>query len=97
MPNTDDNDDSCLATNNIAIEESHHSIVFEHTNFHHDAGQMTIPLFDAQPVTMKPGFPLNGIGLYYKGQKGFGGFISLRIFTDDLNDYLKPLVKPAKV
>ncbi|XP_034946173.1 uncharacterized protein [Chelonus insularis] len=44
-----------------------------------DAGQTTIPLFDANPVFGIPRFPLGGIGLYHKGPINSGGFISLKI------------------
>lgn len=52
-----------------------------------DVGEV-IPLFDAQPVTMKTAMPLNGIGLYYKGARGYGGYVAPRIFTDSIEKYL---------
>lgn len=70
------------------VEETNTFVEFTHSNVKHDAGQTTIPLIDSQPVIMKSAFPLNGIGLYYKGQTGYGGFIGARIFTDDLSQWL---------
>ncbi|XP_050311732.1 uncharacterized protein LOC126747251 isoform X2 [Anthonomus grandis grandis] len=49
---------------------------FTNTDINKDVAQTTIPFFDAQEVTNRPARPLVGAGLYYKGRKGYGGFIA---------------------
>lgn len=41
-----------------------------------DAGQSTVPFIDDQMVLTKNLAPLSGIGLYYKGKQGTGGYIA---------------------
>lgn len=70
-------------------KETHKSIKFQHTDIHKDAGQNTVPFFDAQPVDTQPPFPLNGIGLFYRHKDGFGGYIAPRIFTAEVSRNIK--------
>lgn len=44
-----------------------------------------IPFFDSQDVVTEPPAPLGGLGLFYKGQLGFGGFLSLKYITSEYN------------
>jgi hypothetical protein len=62
---------------------------FGHTDFVKDAGQTTVPFFDAQPVTAT--VPLSGIGIYHKGRSGSGGFIAPKIFTYNFANHLQPI------
>ncbi|KAG4074552.1 hypothetical protein HA402_005617 [Bradysia odoriphaga] len=48
-----------------------------------DAGQSTVPFIDSQWVRPKILTPLSGIGLYYKGKPGMGGFIAPAIVVYD--------------
>ncbi|KAK0181021.1 hypothetical protein PV327_003343 [Microctonus hyperodae] len=68
---------------------THKSIKFQHTDIHKDAGQNTIPFFDAQSVEAQPPFPLNGIGLFHRHKNGFGGYIAPRIFTTEVSKNIK--------
>nr|CAH7755718.1 unnamed protein product [Callosobruchus chinensis] len=54
---------------------------FDHTDLGKDAGQTTIPYLDVQPVYNVPAVPLVGAGIYYKGEKGYGGFVAPKITT----------------
>lgn len=57
-----------------------------------DASQTTVPFLDAQDVVNDPPVPLEGVGLFLKGQDGFGGFITPKIMTFDYGPYVqKPL------
>ncbi|XP_043229648.1 uncharacterized protein LOC122385438 isoform X2 [Amphibalanus amphitrite] len=57
---------------------------FEATSVYRDASQTTIPFLDSQPVAPRPAVWLTGLGLYHKGQPGYGGFLALRVETLDL-------------
>ncbi|XP_074093605.1 uncharacterized protein LOC141523925 isoform X1 [Cotesia typhae] len=52
-----------------------------------DAGQSTVPFFDAQDVEGKPEFPLGGIGLVHRGRAGYGGFLAFKIYDLNLSKY----------
>lgn len=54
-----------------------------------DAAQTTVPFLDAQEVSASPITPLQGVGLYFKGRSGFGGFIAPKIETLDLTSYVR--------
>jgi hypothetical protein len=66
-------------------------VQFVSTNYYKDAGQTTVPFFDAQPVNSKVPVPLSGIGIYHKGRSGSGGFIAPRIFSYNFAAHLPPL------
>lgn len=47
-----------------------------------------MPFIDAQSVVAQTPVPLNGAGIYHKGQPGYGGFIAPKIITFDYTPYL---------
>lgn len=53
-----------------------------------DAGQTTIPFIDNQLVRPMHMTLLSGVGIYYKGRPGFGGFIAPKLIVYDLSSYL---------
>lgn len=57
------------------------------SNLLKDAGQSTVPFFDAQDVEGKPEFPLGGVGLVHRGRKGYGGFLAFKIYDLNLSKY----------
>ncbi|XP_060523218.1 uncharacterized protein LOC132700114 [Cylas formicarius] len=61
-------------------------VEFTHTDFSKDAAQTTVPFFDIQPVFGVPAVPLSGAGIFYKGYKGYGGFVAPKILTYDYSD-----------
>lgn len=77
-------------TNTVLNEFGNSSFVmFRQTDVKKDAAQSTIPYFDIQDVdTMSPIEPISGIGVYYKGNTGFGGYLGLRIHTLDRSNIL---------
>lgn len=54
-----------------------------------DAAQTTVPFLDSQYVSAAEESPLQGVGLYFKGNSGFGGFIAPQIETLDFSSYIK--------
>lgn len=61
--------------------ETHKYVQFTPTDFDKDAAQTTIPFIDLQEVVTDPPVPLTGIGILYRGNKGYGGFIAPKIKT----------------
>lgn len=53
-----------------------------------DAGQTTVPFIDIQMVRPKQLTLLSGVGIYYKGNPGYGGFIAPKIVLYDMSSYL---------
>lgn len=52
--------------------------------------QTTVPFIDVQDVAPNPGTWLSGIGLYHKGNPGFGGYLGLSVETLDYSLHLVP-------
>jgi hypothetical protein len=71
------------------MSNTNYFIKFTHTDVSKDAAQTTIPFLDSQDVTTDPPMPLQGVGLYYKGQTGYGGFIAPKLSTLDFSSYVK--------
>lgn len=53
-----------------------------------DAAQNTVPFIDVQEVVPRPAMPLSGLGIYYKGRPGYGGFFAPKVMTYDLSKTL---------
>ncbi|XP_057321479.1 uncharacterized protein LOC130665191 [Microplitis mediator] len=64
-------------------------IRFRASDLRKDAGQSTVPFFDAIEAEGYPGFPLGGIGIIHRGRKGFGGYLAFKILDLDLSHYFK--------
>lgn len=64
------------STNGMYVE-------FTHSDLEKDVGQSTVPYLDTQDVTSEPLAPLSGVGLYHKGQDGYGGYVAPKIITYD--------------
>ncbi|XP_062125898.1 uncharacterized protein LOC133838719 [Drosophila sulfurigaster albostrigata] len=64
---------------------------FVNTGMEQDAAQTTIPFIDIQDVVSNHPVPLSGIGIYYKGSLGYGGFVAPKIISYDISPHL-PLV-----
>ncbi|KAG4078126.1 hypothetical protein HA402_002177 [Bradysia odoriphaga] len=77
-------------TKSIPTFENNKYIEFRPTDIDKDAGQTTVPFIDDQIVEPRKPTLLSGVGLYYKGQPGFGGFIAPRVFTYDMGPYIRP-------
>lgn len=60
---------------------------FRASDLKKDAGQSTVPFFDAQNVEGFPEFPLGGVGTIHRGHEGSGGFIAFKIYDMKLSKY----------
>lgn len=61
-------------------------VEFLSSDIRDDVGQATFPFFDSTIVMGTPNFPLGGIGLYHRGNKG--GFVAFKIMGLNLTNYL---------
>ncbi|XP_017050011.2 uncharacterized protein LOC108094100 [Drosophila ficusphila] len=64
-------------------------IEFTNSDFYQDAAQSTVPFIDIQEVISEPPVPLSGIGLYFKGRHGYGGFLAPKLITYDFTPYVQ--------
>ncbi|KAG8036619.1 hypothetical protein G9C98_003941 [Cotesia typhae] len=64
-------------------------VKFQTSDLIKDAGQSTVPFFDAQDVDGDPEFPLGGIGVLHRGHDGYSGFLIFRIFKTRLSNVFK--------
>ncbi|XP_017130381.1 uncharacterized protein LOC108148045 isoform X2 [Drosophila elegans] len=71
------------------LPSENHFIEFTNSGFEQDVGQSTVPFIDIQDVFSFPAVPLSGIGLYYKGQDGFGGFLAPKLITYDFTPHVQ--------
>lgn len=53
-----------------------------------DAGQTAVPFIDTQTVAPNHLTLLSGVGVYYKGLPGYGGFIAPKLVVYDMSAYL---------
>lgn len=63
-------------------------IEFQASSLEKDVSQNTVPFIDATQVSAQPPSWLSGIGIYHKGQPGYGGFIAFRIATLNFTDHM---------
>lgn len=63
-------------------------IEFGPTDKYLDAAQTTVPFIDTQLVQPHQPILLSGIGVYYKGQPYYGGFIAPKVITYDFEPYM---------
>lgn len=77
----------------LPISKPNTFVKFTHSDISKDAAQTTVPFLDAQDVVNNPPVPLDGIGIFLKGQDGFGGFIAPKIKTFDYGPYVQ-VIKP---
>lgn len=72
-----------LIGKNVELSKScKHHITFGGTSEKYDNIQHIVPYVDMQEIVTDPPEPINGIGWYYRGLPGYGGFLALRIFKN---------------
>ncbi|KAF7988532.1 hypothetical protein HCN44_001105 [Aphidius gifuensis] len=81
-------DASEFATENRVLSDTGDFVHFQQTDDVKDAAQTTVPYLDIQEVTKNTPEPLGGIGMYYKGQEGFGGFFALKILVPEVPQFV---------
>lgn len=67
--------------------ENQYSIL-ERSSLWKNAGQTTVPYFDAQTVEGYPRIPLGGVGFHHRGSKDSPGFYGLTAHTIDYASFL---------
>lgn len=70
-------------------------VLFTHSSIESDVAQTTLPFIDKQIVTPYPGVPLSGVGIFYKGNERFAGFIGVSVFTYDFSNDINSKLFPA--
>jgi hypothetical protein len=78
----------------LPISSPNTFVKFTHSDMGKDAAQTTVPFLDAQNVVNNPPVPLEGIGIFLKGQDGFGGFIAPKVKTFDYGPYVQTVEAP---
>lgn len=78
----------------LPLSQPNSFIKFTHSDIGKDAAQNTVPFLDSQEVSAEAA--LQGVGLYFKGQNGYGGFIAPKIETLDLSSYIRANIQNFK-
>ncbi|XP_017113092.1 uncharacterized protein LOC108136442 isoform X1 [Drosophila elegans] len=76
-------------THSIPLSRHNQYIDFTNTGLDKDAAQSTVPFIDIQDVISNPPVPLSGIGIYYKGRNGYGGFLGPKLITYDYTPHVQ--------
>lgn len=63
-------------------------VEFGPTDINRDIAQRTIPFFEGTKSEPKVPVPLSGVGLYYKGTSGYGGFIAAKLVIYNFEPYI---------
>ncbi|XP_072395983.1 uncharacterized protein orion isoform X2 [Diabrotica undecimpunctata] len=64
-------------------------IELTHSDIDKDAAQTTVPFWDAQRVESLQPVPLSGAGIFHKGRRFFGGFITLKTISYNFSKHLR--------
>lgn len=73
----------------LLLSKHNQFVEFTNSGMDADAAQSTVPFIDIQDVVSNPPVPLAGIGLYYKGRPGYGGFVAPKIITYDFTPHVE--------
>ncbi|XP_008559058.2 uncharacterized protein LOC103579442 [Microplitis demolitor] len=84
-----DPDKPSKSPGNTIISKTDRFVRFRASDLKKDAGQSTVPFFDAQDVDGAPEFPLGGVGIIHRGREGYGGFLAFRIFDCNISKYFE--------
>lgn len=80
-----DDPDSPTRTANLQerFDSNNKYIEFRPTDIKKDLAQLTVPYIESVALEASEPKPLSGVGLYYKGENGFGGFIAVELVAHD--------------
>lgn len=80
-----DDPDSPTRTANLQerFDSNNKYIEFRPTDIKKDLAQLTVPYIESVALEASEPKPLSGVGLYYKGEHGFGGFIAVELVAHD--------------
>jgi hypothetical protein len=88
----DDPDDPTLSPEPSLPQSSTNQFVsVQASSTKKDAGQTPVPFFDTQKVIESNNISLiRGLGIFYKGRPGYGGFLAFRLISMPLTDMPMP-------
>ncbi|CAG9863089.1 unnamed protein product [Phyllotreta striolata] len=75
----------------IPTSQSDQYIELTNSDIDRDAAQTTVPFLDAQKIESLQPVPLSGAGIFHKGRRYFGGFITLKVITYDFSKHVHPV------
>lgn len=77
--------DSPTRTTNIQVpfDSENKFIEFRSTDIKKDLAQLTVPYFESVQLEASEPRPLSGVGIYYKGEPGYGGFLAIKLIAYD--------------
>lgn len=77
--------DAPTRTKNIQeiFDSRHRFIEFRSSDIKKDLAQVTVPYIETVRLEASEPRPLSGVGLYYKGQEGFGGYIAINLIAHE--------------
>lgn len=58
-----------------------------------DISQRTVPFIESMKIQPKILTPLSGIGLYHKGQRGYGGFLAAKLIVYNFEPHIEKIEK----
>ncbi|CAH1108486.1 unnamed protein product [Psylliodes chrysocephalus] len=81
----------------IPTSKSDEYIELVNSDIDRDAAQTTVPFLDAQKLESLQPVPLSGAGIFHKGRKYFGGFITLKVMTYDYSRHIRAALSDEEV
>lgn len=71
------------------VDSENKFVEFEPSDIRKDLAQVTVPYIETVYLEATEPRPLSGLGLYYKGQYGYGGFIAVKLLVFDSGQLVK--------
>lgn len=77
--------DSPIRTNRIQerFDSDNKFIQFRPSDIKKDLAQLTVPYIETVELEASEPRPLSGVGIYYKGMDGFGGYVAIKLIGFD--------------
>lgn len=84
--------DSPIRTTSIQerVNSENKFIEFQPSDIKKDLAQVTVPYIETVFLEATEPRALSGLGLYYKGEYGYGGFVAVKLLAYDFGPFLKP-------
>lgn len=81
--------DSPIRTKNIQqrFDSNNKFIIFAPSDVKKDLAQSTVPFIESVALEASEPRPCSGVGLYYKGESGYGGFIAVKLIAYDTGEF----------
>lgn len=66
-------------------------VEFQQTDVKKDLAQTTVPFIESVYLEASEPRPLSGVGIYYKGESGYGGFVAIKLIVCDIGEQFSSL------